>query len=217
MTQWDEECVAAGEDYGPPYACEAGCTTNVQVSVPMAPLDSLSTERDVWSYDPDLSSVGIERLALSPGAACVSRVLVHGWSLPAESDVWSCAPDPRLVGFDRPSLGPGEVRVSRIFSDNRSFDLWQNLVVVLSNEGPHWTCECEPLHLLGYGSSADEALRSFMHDFADTYNGLIGEPDERLSADAQALKRDLARLVLRAVVLSRTESAFPGTSYLRVG
>ena len=50
---------------------------------------------------------------------------------------------------------------------------------------------------MGYGYSAEQAVKWFMDDFAVAYDGLVGKADDRLTADARQVRDALSDLVVR--------------------
>jgi len=67
-------------------------------------------------------------------------------------------------------------------------------VTVTQDDDGFW-CESEELCAIGNGSTAAGAQADMMADIAVVYNGLVGEPDEKLTKDARELRDNLVRLV----------------------
>jgi len=89
------------------------------------------------------------------------------------------------------------VRFSYIQGRDRRFALRRELMACLKQEGALWSCEFDDLHLMGYGYSLEEAIKRFMDDFAVAYDGLVGEADDHLTADARQLRDALSDLVVQ--------------------
>jgi len=70
------------------------------------------------------------------------------------------APEPPWAGRT------GFVVIRGVRTGGRSFVLCQPVVATLGKCDELWTCEYEPLHLLGYGASIEEAIEAFFVDFA---------------------------------------------------
>ena len=67
----------------------------------------------------------------------------------------------------------------------------------LKQAGALWSCEFDDLHLMGYDYSPEQAIQRFMDDFAVAYDGLVGEADDHLTADARQLRDALSDLVVQ--------------------
>jgi hypothetical protein len=114
----------------------------------------------------------------------------------ASSIMVSCVPD---TPTPEPEirLAGDIVRFSYIQSGDRRFALRKELLPSLKQEGALWSCEFDDLHLMGYGYSLEQAMRRFMDDFAVAYDGLVGEADDHLTADARQLRDALSYLVVQ--------------------
>jgi hypothetical protein len=108
----------------------------------------------------------------------------------------SCDPD---MPTPKPEIGAvGDfVRFSYIQSGDRRFALRRELMPCLKQEGALWSCEFDDLHLMGYGYSLEQAIKRFMDDFVVAYDGLVGEADDHLTADARQLRDALSDLVVQ--------------------
>jgi len=115
---------------------------------------------------------------------CASRMRVS-----YDPDMPTPKPEIRAVG--------GFVRFSYIQSGDRRFTLRRELMPCLKREGALWSCEFDDLHLMGYGYSLEEAIKRFMDDFAVAYDGLVGEADDHLTADARQLRDALSDLIMQ--------------------
>ena len=96
-----------------------------------------------------------------------------------------------------PVFVSGFIRFWYIQTGNRRFGLSNEMRPCLKQEGSLWSCEFDDLHLMGYGYSLEEAIKRFMDDFAVAYDGLVGEADDHLTADARQLRDALSDLVVQ--------------------
>ena len=60
--------------------------------------------------------------------------------------------------------------------------------------GGTWICEHEGRSILGRGRTKAVAKAAWVDDLIGTYNGLVNDPDERLSPDAIELREKLVGL-----------------------
>jgi len=89
------------------------------------------------------------------------------------------------------------VLFSHIESEGRRFALRRALMPCLKREGSLWSCELDDLRVMGYGPSREQSLGRFMDDFAATYDGLVDEADDHLTADSRQLRDALRALVVQ--------------------
>jgi len=122
----------------------------------------------------------------------------HAWP-PWPTEPTGCASG-KMVSRD-PDMPTPEpemfARFSYIQSGDRRFALRRELMASLKQAGALWSCEFDDLHLMGYDYSPEQAIQRFMDDFAVAYDGLVGEADDHLTADARQLRDALSDLVVQ--------------------
>jgi hypothetical protein len=77
----------------------------------------------------------------------------------------------------------------------RRFLLREPIEVRVNYEGGVWTHEAPALAILAYAENRVDSLNSFCMDFADRWDCIACEDDERLTGDARQVKRKLQRIV----------------------
>ena len=129
------------------------------------------------------------------GAIAVAEPLEQGvestWStgLPAfESIGKSISHKPMLSG----PIYRREIRYG-----DRCFVLSEPIYIDQRYEGGAWICRFEPLGILAYGSSFEEAYGAFQMEFACCWDEIACEDDTHLTEDAKELKRKLCDLVTK--------------------
>jgi hypothetical protein len=85
--------------------------------------------------------------------------------------------------------------VTEVQHNGRVFRLKEVLVLARSAENGLIYFESEPLSILSYGRSPDEAIQSFCEDFAMMWDVIAEAPDDTLTQAAQKVKRTLKALV----------------------
>jgi len=92
-----------------------------------------------------------------------------------------------------PPRGPAVL--DEIWSLGRVLRLREAVQADLYWEDNHWVCELASIRVMGFGETEAKALEDFCEDFIVTYDGLVDEEDDSLTADARSAKRRLQRLV----------------------
>ncbi len=82
-------------------------------------------------------------------------------------------------------------RWETIHHEDRVFRLRRPIDVEVSFDDGLWKLRCDALGISGYGEDYEEALESFESDFGDCWDCIAMEDDEKLGADALALKKRL--------------------------
>jgi hypothetical protein len=95
---------------------------------------------------------------------------------------------------DRP-LTYRAIRVSVIECSGQRFKLAEPIYVQESWDGGIWFRRYDPLSILAYGRSPEEAAEAFCQEFSCCWKEIACEEDDNLTADAQDLKRKLHDLV----------------------
>jgi hypothetical protein len=95
---------------------------------------------------------------------------------------------------DRP-LASGPMYVSVIACANWRFTLRQPILIQESYERGIWTQRYEPLGILAFGQSREEATEAFCVEFACCWEEIACEEDDNLTADARELKGRLRSIV----------------------
>jgi len=83
------------------------------------------------------------------------------------------------------------VQIESVRYGHRRWSLREPIMAAVTVSESIVSCEYEPLHLLGYGKSLDEAIAAIKYDFVVAYDEIAEEDDENLSADAKDLKAAL--------------------------
>jgi len=87
------------------------------------------------------------------------------------------------------------LRWMRVDYANRRFKLKEPIYVVQGFSEGVWTHECSQLGILEYGESRCESINAFRMDFAATWDLIVDESDERLTREAQELKKRFLAVV----------------------
>ncbi len=85
--------------------------------------------------------------------------------------------------------------VNDIRCPGRIFHFNTPVLMTTNRDGDGWLCEIVSLDLSGYGSTEADAYQDLAMGFAVSYDGLIGEPDDSLTPDAQMLRDRFSTLV----------------------
>jgi len=86
--------------------------------------------------------------------------------------------------------------VEEIKYGSRTFDLVQPLTIRMQhNANGEWEASVSRLGIIAFGYSAQSAIEDLQEEFAVIWDGLAFESDDRLTEDAQELKRALRQLV----------------------
>lgn len=86
---------------------------------------------------------------------------------------------------------------SRVIHGDRVFRLKLPVQIRVDFTDGLWVHELESLGILAYARTRTESLAAFREEFAAVWDAIAGEPDEKLTADAQALKSALLATVER--------------------
>ena len=96
---------------------------------------------------------------------------------------------PSIPEWPWPDLGIRYVvAIGSVRHGHRRWVLRKPIMVIATISWSDVSCEYEPLHLLGYGKSLAEAIEAIEYDFVVTYDEIVEEDDENLTADAKDLK-----------------------------
>jgi hypothetical protein len=95
---------------------------------------------------------------------------------------------------DRP-LATGLIWISTLHCSGRRFSFRKPISVQETYEHGIWTHRFDPLGILAYGDTREEAMEAFCAEFACCWDQIACECDDNLTADAQDLKRKLLDLV----------------------
>jgi hypothetical protein len=95
-------------------------------------------------------------------------------------------------------LAGGTLYMSVLVCNNCRFVLKERIGIQETYEGDRWVHRCEPLGILAYGRSREEASEVFCEEFACCWEEIACE-DDNLTADALELKNRLRSLVNDAI------------------
>jgi hypothetical protein len=59
-----------------------------------------------------------------------------------------------------------------------------------------WNCQSEALSILAFGTTVEEAIKSFSEDFLTVWDVIAQSPDEDLTLEAQRVKNAMRKLVV---------------------
>jgi len=110
------------------------------------------------------------------------------WTSPSNLD------DVKYLCSNRP-LVAGPRYVSVLACGGFQFILREPIPVQESYECGTWTQRYEPLGILAYGQSREEATEAFCGEFTCCWEEIACEEDDNLTADARELKSRLLRIV----------------------
>lgn len=108
--------------------------------------------------------------------------------------------DIKYLSSKRP-LASGPMYVSVLACAGWRFTLREPILIQESYEQGTWTQRYEPLGILAYGQSREEAVEAFCGEFASCWQEIACEEDSNLTADALELKSKLRDLVRDAAPL----------------
>jgi hypothetical protein len=132
----------------------------------------------------------------SPGSRV--ELPVTRWENPIFPSLWTSQSvsfdDIQGLCSDRP-LTYRAIRVSVIECSDQRFRLAEPIDVQESWDGGIWFRRYDPLGILAYGRSPEEAAGAFCEEFTCCWEEIACEEDDNLTADAQDLKRKLRDLV----------------------
>jgi hypothetical protein len=75
-------------------------------------------------------------------------------------------------------------------------DLGSPVEFDLFMEDDLWNCQSEELSILAFGTTVEEAIKSFSEDFLTVWDVIAESPDEDLTVEAQRVKNAMRKLVV---------------------
>jgi hypothetical protein len=102
--------------------------------------------------------------------------------------------DVKNLCSDKPLAG-GPICVSALACSNWQFTLAKPICILETYERGTWTRRYDPLGILAYGRSREEAIAAFCEEFACCWEEIALEEDANLTSDAQELKGKLRSTV----------------------
>ncbi|MDI9431107.1 MAG: hypothetical protein QM570_05245 [Planctomycetota bacterium] len=94
---------------------------------------------------------------------------------------------------DRP-IAAGLVWLSTIHCSGRQFPLNKPIPVREAFAGGVWTYRFDPIDILAYGATREDAIEAFCEEFACCWDHIACEKDDNLTADALGLKHTMLNL-----------------------
>jgi hypothetical protein len=132
-----------------------------------------------------------------PSPECTLESVIQTPDAPLGRSWWtspSNLEDIKDLCSNRP-LVAGARYVSVLACGGLRFVLREPIPVQESYECGTWTQRYEPLGILAYGQSREEATEAFCADFACCWEEIVREEDDNLTADARELKGTLLSIV----------------------